>query len=342
MKCVSCGKELNPGAAFCTSCGTNQPPMQQSQYVAQPQPATPVSPVPIYNNQAPVPPPAKKSGGIGFLLIGIACGVAVMFLLTFFGIIPIGNAGKTDEEPVNETTGESTEVNTEAAHVIEGTGYGTPEEAATAYLEAFRGLDVDKMISAFAVESYIENSDFKAQLERVDAWMFTNNPRIPVDNPLALDISIHRRQGEIASSIEMQYMTLFMRDSGVTEGTPIPFGGDQAALDSFISALSDPEYLQELKALQIVEFVDPSSLSEQYQEPANVSYLETLSKIYGADKIQSIAAQVEINGQDYLFCFDAIRYGDKWYLSSFTGNIGNILGVPVFSQGVILMSELGF
>jgi len=40
------------------------------------------------------------------------------------------------------------------------------------------------------------------------------------------------------------------------------------------------------------------------------------------------------DGQDWLFCSQAIRYNGKWYLESLGGNIGALLGLSYNSGGI--------
>lgn len=49
---------------------------------------------------------------------------------------------------------------------MEGDGFDTPEEALTAYIEAFKKMDMNGMISVYAMESFLENLDLEALVEK--------------------------------------------------------------------------------------------------------------------------------------------------------------------------------
>ena len=42
---------------------------------------------------------------------------------------------------------------------MEGSGFASPEDAVTAYLEAMKAGDLSGMLSTFAIETYIQNVD---------------------------------------------------------------------------------------------------------------------------------------------------------------------------------------
>jgi hypothetical protein len=89
--------------------------------------------------------------------------------------------------------------------------------------------------------------------------------------------------------------------------------------------------------LELVEFITPKDLSEDYDTDANQEVIQRTASIHGADEVKSAAARVNIEGHDYLFCFDAVRYGNEWYLLSFGGNVGVLLGISALAGGVAPM-----
>ena len=61
----------------------------------------------------------------------------------------------------------------------EGDGFDSPEDAAKAYLEGLRDLDIPRMMSAFAVESYVENFNFEALLNMLRVYMTGFDIKLP-------------------------------------------------------------------------------------------------------------------------------------------------------------------
>ena len=48
----------------------------------------------------------------------------------------------------------------------------------------------------------------------------------------------------------------------------------------------------------------------------------------------SVAVKLDIGGEEWYQCMDVARYGGKWYNLSFIGNIGNLLGLSIFTGGL--------
>ncbi|MCL2152134.1 MAG: hypothetical protein FWH57_04110, partial [Oscillospiraceae bacterium] len=213
--------------------------------------------------------------------------------------------------------------------------YVSAEAAARAYLEAFGNADVKTMISTFSVESFANNYDLQAQIERLWAYNFFSLPQsLPSNNRLTTDLNIQRRQGLIANWIQYQYASVFFADDLNNGGAMTPFG-DEREVDRFIERISDPTYYEAIQTLSIIDFVDLNSLSDMYSSDKNQQNIDSTSDIVGAQKIENVVARVDIDREIYLFCFDVASYDGRWYINSLGGNIGTLLGISSYNMGVI-------
>jgi hypothetical protein len=61
-----------------------------------------------------------------------------------------------------------------------------------------------------------------------------------------------------------------------------------------------------------------------------------------ADDVANVIITFEADGHEWIFCPQAIRYDGKWHLQLLQGNIASILGMSVFTGGIIPFDELSF
>lgn len=93
-----------------------------------------------------------------------------------------------------------------SAHAFEGSGFDSPEEAVTAYLEAMQEGDVQGMLSTFAIETYVDNVDAQTYLTRMGAFVPDDQEGVPLSNAYAREIAISRRYAGLADQLYMQYL----------------------------------------------------------------------------------------------------------------------------------------
>jgi hypothetical protein len=303
--------------------------------------------------------------------------MVVLVALGSVGIVGCSNEDSLNVLVATETAGtiedlgHSISEEVEIVSRIEGAGYSTPEEAVRAYIEAFKNADVATMISTFAVETAVANYDLKAQLERLRSFNPHIGQALPASNPFTSDINIYRRQGDIARGIGLQYMAIFMSDheGNGFHSMPTHLPNEQD-IDEFMSRLDDPAYMDSISTMRLIEVVPGSRVSELYTSEQNQEFLQKQSRIIGADRIESIVALVEIeytamnnafsaelerniadltheelieaehvmaNNHIAMFCFDTAQYGGRWYIHSFSGNIGMLLGMEIIAHGARIL-----
>ena len=327
MFCIKCGMENIGESRFCIKCGSplvvQEAPVNVGseripQYTIQSdtqQYATP------QNTIQPVEPViVKRKMPLRAIVLAAAVGAiaaALAFVVLYFVI----------------------GVQTDSKAMIEGQGYASAEDAVSAYLDALSKADLDAMISTFAIESYEKHYDLEAMIERVTVYTPGLTLNLPSDNEFTKNINIKQRQGYVVREIKSQYMTLFVPDSEALQTGTTQFD-DPQDISRLLETLSNQEHVESLNTLKFVEFRSPGSLNELYDTEINQENIQKISKVIGAQKLENIVARVRIDGNMYLFCFDAACYEGRWYIHSLGGNIGNFLNLHAYSGGVILEAYL--
>jgi len=326
MFCTKCGSENSEENRFCLKCGNPMMSWANSSNVADS--VTQFTQKPVeqqYVTQSySVPPPINQTSELSIpqkrtskraviisVLIGVVATVLVVAILYFaLGI------GTTDNK-------------------IEGSGYASAEDAVSAYLEAFRSADAEVMVSTFAVETYVDNFNLEAYLDRIRVYALTFPQSFPSNNQFTTGLNIQRRQSQISDSIRYQYMSLFISDA-ISNGMTTPIADTQ----DFIRTLGDKSYYESMRSMNVLGFVSPSRLHDSYTSEQNQRNIDQLEETIGAQRLENVVARVEIDNEIYLFCFDVALYGGKWYIHTLGGNIGALLGISAYSMGVIPEADL--
>lgn len=222
-----------------------------------------------------------------------------------------------------------------ALPTYEGPGLATPEDAAHAYLEAAQNGDLSQMLAAFAIESYVDNYDFLAQLNRLKVYAPSLPVRLPNANPLLRDINVETRKAEVVDGIIYQLLAFHMPEMTLT--APVVFTGDDAAAHAsrFAADMATNMHVLTLSSLEIGGFIPPELLSDAYTDEKNREHMDGYRQMIGADEMRSVAVKFSVGENPYILCCDAVRYGDAWFLVQLGGNIGNLLNAGRFVGGIL-------
>ena len=216
---------------------------------------------------------------------------------------------------------------------LEGPGYDSPEEAVTAYLEAMKDGDARGMLSTFAIETYVAEMDAQAYLERLKSFNLSYGVWMPLGGDYQRQVAVAARYGQLVESLAYQW-TLYSWPDGYEE-----FGGaavrllEDGAVEAFLAGLAKNDAAALWQGMEVVEFVEPWLMSTQYSDGAQSRARQAAS--YGCDEIVSVVAKLDIGGEEWYQCMDVACYGGKWYNLSFSGYIGALLGLSVYSGGLV-------
>lgn len=166
------------------------------------------------------------------------------------------------------------------ADKIEGRGYDTPEEAAEAYLIALRNQDVDAMISTFPIESYVENYDFNAMVERLEAYVPNMEMPFPGSTPYTKNLNLESRRKFVTQSINNQYFYYNELIEDYSFGLSIALQDYPDLVEDMEKATKD-YYFEDL---EITGSMDPEDISDIYEDERNQDNMAKLAKISSVKK----------------------------------------------------------
>jgi len=249
--------------------------------------------------------------------------LALMLLLTMAGC-----GAEANVQPEPDETESQPEAATTDALPTGNAGFDTPEAAIRAYLEGLRDSDLDRMISAFAVERSAENLDFEAYVE----WLqiYTPEMGMPNVNELVTAMNVETRRAHVVDMITQQYFLLCFPERDMAETQTVE---DASTFTSqFTEALNAPD----LQTLELLGFIPPELLDvdERYASEGNQEHIALLVEIAGADQLESRVAVFELNGNKHLLFVETINYGGEWFVGQFGGGLSRALGFPPFMQGI--------
>ncbi len=367
MFCNRCGRKLPQETRFCIHCGAEQPMAATASAQAasapleppiQPvQTSTPLPAQPVQSERTPESaaiPKSSKSKGLLFGIAGAVIGAAALAaLLLAAGVLSFGGDAADADASGDRDPGGIT---------IQGSGFDTPEEAAKAYLEALRDQDFDAMLSAFAVESLAENYDFDYTVERVNAYTLSYDMRFPNSNEFNLQLNIAGRRNAITNQISIQYVQYNAPDA-LNNGAAVYFE-DADARAAFVERFEQSTADYVFADLAVIGTMSSLDLSDEQQEAllnslpddlrddaedilenmldlytsdTNQQNIEKQVKAYGVDldDVANVIITFEAHGETWVFCPQVIRYDGKWYIQTMTGNVSNLLGMPVYMGGIV-------
>jgi len=204
----------------------------------------------------------------------------------------------------------------------EGDGFDSPQDAAIAYLEALRDEDLPRMISTFVIESYVQNFNLEASVSR---WLFYSTIMpMPNANEFVISMNIERRRRVVSDMILRQYLFLCDTDPAFRSGQ-FHIVRDEAHAGEFVNEFNKNLNKPTLHTIEIIGFIPLEIFSNVYVPEEHQSHMEQTAESLGANQVESCVAAFRLDGNEYLLCFDAVKYGDKWYLESLGGYMGGIL-----------------
>ncbi|NLT11991.1 MAG: hypothetical protein GXY06_06245 [Clostridiaceae bacterium] len=316
MNCNQCGYLLAEDETVCPACGNKAIGASVSEAQVTP-PASLNNTVPdsmpeVQTNSSFPSPKAKDNPlmkSMIFGVVGMAIGAAVLFAIFMINGIVGADADK-----------------------IEGRGYDAPEEAAEAYLIALRDQDVDAMISTFAVESYVENYDFNAMIERLQAYVPNMEMPFPGSTPYTKDLNLESRRKFITQNISNQYFYYNELIEDYSFGLSNTLKDYPDLVEDMEKATKD-YYFEDL---EITGSMDPEDISDIYKDERNQKNLADQVKIYGVkkDEVANVVITFEVAGDEYIFCPQLIEYNGRWYIQSLQGNLANLIGLGYVAGGI--------
>ncbi|MCL1795994.1 MAG: hypothetical protein FWG37_03785 [Clostridia bacterium] len=219
-------------------------------------------------------------------------------------------------------------------HAYEGDGADTPEGSVLLYLEGIQAMDLEKMLGAFAIETYAEKTILNEQLMKARSYYFSLPIKLPPSNKLLSALNAETRKNEVVTSIIVQLFRFHLPEYDIYQHTAFAVGAGMAdEIAAFIGMLNDGLEALALQTLRVDGFYPPSLASALYDSVSNRSRRDAMARTHGADAVESVIALFTVEETRYMLCCDTIRYDNKWYILCFNGHIGNIFAMPPASGG---------
>ena len=276
MICSKCGKEIKDGAQFCNYCGTQ-----------------------FATDQRKKAPKKKGSFLLGLIsgIIAIALIGSILFLSGVISFTKTANPGITQSSK------------------LESDGFTSPEKTVEGYLNAFKYKDLNKMISCFAIESYVETYDAQAAIESMKLFLPMNSSsQWPDLGELSQEMNIKRRESDVFSTISNQYIELCTNadsDSSVIGYKLNDYSDYYEFLSDFVSDRKET-LLSSIKFNN--EFVSWNEIVDIDKD----QYIESKEKTlyFNEAAIEPVFARFYIDEQSFLLAMDTVQYNGKWFLLS--------------------------
>lgn len=221
----------------------------------------------------------------------------------------------------------------------EGAGWETPQDPVLVYLEGLKEQNLDKMVSAYAIETYIAQFDLQAQVKRLNTYTMSMTPRLPNANALTQTFNVEARRNEIIQAAQWQMTSVCM--PGWDFSQPATF--DRENIDNeaseFVQGLTDSYDSVDFSTLKVLRFVEPEKISELYASEKNQENMMAQVAPYGADEVRSVVAFFMVDTKVAVLYCDVMRYGEHWYMFRSSGNIGTLVGLSAYTAGMVAVEQ---
>jgi len=224
--------------------------------------------------------------------------------------------------------------------IFESEGFDSPQLAAKAYLEGFKAHELDQMISAFSIESYVDHYDLQASLENVHAYVFMHQEfNLPAVNDFSRGFNIQSRKEEILRDTVKQYAAVCNINEGYFKNSTL-LKDEDISDENISSKLIKLLDQMDLSSMKILGYIPPEELSEEYGSNGRLDIRAQQTKVCGAENVESCVVIFELEGNKYCFCFDAVQYKGKWYIRRLGGSISTLLNIPFDLAGITAIDSL--
>lgn len=332
MYCKKCGTMISEEVKYCSSCGCL---------------------VGKATRKSNANEEVKK---INVGMLGIAIVTFIVMMLTLLDVIPsikdLGVNGATNSKTVendefvvlntldeeNAKEKDILDLSKKEDIMIEGGGYESPEENIKAYIAALNKGDVDEVLSTFAIESFVDNFDTRAEIERFTVFMpdapFNKAYELSDGSDFDRDIRIKVRQAAIIRRFYSMISQLTVHHDGCT----ISLEGEE--VDVFMNNINESDFLNAWKNMKYIEMISPEKICDVYYSEPNQNNIELQRKIYCCEDIEDVCALVEIGGEEYYQFAQCGKYNGRWYIIDCAGNLSSLFTADRYLYGLVPCSDI--
>ena len=238
-------------------------------------------------------------------------------------------AAASEEASINEVIEEEK---------LEGDGYATAEDALAAYVNGLIDNDIDEMLSAFAIETFVDNYSLAKVVDWQKTYVPAAMPYVPGTGNLAREINIESRRSEITNMIRAHYRVLAGTSAFFEGGFQNPYllGDVYENAEDLLGSLyhiDDTPYVSGFRYDK--DFIDPEKVVSDYSSESVQKNFSNQASRLGADEVKSEITVFSRDSDTFLLVADCIRYGDKWFIYTTQGTIGSLLNLDFQYLGLL-------
>ena len=149
---------------------------------------------------------------------------------------------------------------------LEGDGYATAEDALDAYVNGLIDNDIDEMLSAFAIETFVDNYSLAKVVDWQKVYVPSAMPYVPGTGSLAREINIESRRAEITNIIRAHYRVLAGTEAFFENGDTYsyPIGNEYENAEDLLGSLyhiDDTPYVSGFRYDRVCERISVNRIS---------------------------------------------------------------------------------
>ena len=215
----------------------------------------------------------------------------------------------------------------------EGSGFATPEEAVTCYMEGFKNRDFDQILAAFAWETQIERMSFQKYYERIRAYTPSAHPRMPSADAFMASANVNALR---YYQVTMIYRALenYILGEEAPNGKVITLNSPEE-VTAFLQKF-DNGRIENLSEMTNIRFITPDEITGgKFSMEINLENFGKQTAYYCADEAVNLIGVANVGDEMFYCCPTVVRYGDRWYLASVGSFTSMIMGVSMDKQAFV-------
>ena len=220
------------------------------------------------------------------------------------------NSINDEEDPLVEQAAEYTgNVETERTK----TGFTTPQEAAKAYINGLCEMDYEMMMSACAVDIYVEKYDLEKRVGNAKSLprISTNKePFLPYEDPLSSALNYNSRRKMINRMIMAQYLTILYPEIDISQTVS---WDETVPAAQFIRDRYGEGRVPEVTFRG--EFLSPILFRDKYYSYNNLKNEYESAQLYGMTRSISLMGVLYFDGVPGFMALDTCCYDGRWYVT---------------------------
>ena len=212
---------------------------------------------------------------------------------------------------------------------MEGAGYNSAREAMEAYIDSFQKGAPSKILTTFAIESYVNNADLQKMLESQRFYDISMPLVLPVDegNEFAFQLNCNSRYSYLSLRLYQAYRYLVGFPMDNANQFFARSKGDEP-IGEFVNKLHGTNLYANLESMELMEIMSPAEFgfgaTSEYMEDFR-KFLTDTRHYLNYDELQSLVAVLRFGGMKLYMTMDVVRFQDKWYnLSTQTNAIKHL------------------